>query len=287
MRRRLLLLRDSLQRAGYRFVLKTLFRSETHSLAWIGFTGIGVIVAAQTVFAATAKPPALGPLPSAALLGVPLALAYFLLLGLRLAFEIPAPLRANRIFRLSVDPATSQCGALVKHVMITFAAPLLIASLVIYSRYWDWKIAAVHTIVVSAMVLLLIETLLLGFRKIPFTCNAPPFKQTSIVRFIVCVLGFYGFSAIVPVLEREAFDSPFPFEELIVILLFVWGVSLYAVRKSQTEHDRHVIFDDVLPRRRNPRPHLPSVASCQRLEPETHERQLGHFQERIWFECLR
>src|SRR2546429_1154038 len=53
-----------------------LFRSETHSLAWIGFTGIGVIVAAQTVFAATAKPPALGPLPSAALLGVPLALAY-------------------------------------------------------------------------------------------------------------------------------------------------------------------------------------------------------------------
>jgi hypothetical protein len=180
-------------------------------------------------------------------LGVPLALAYFLLLGLRLAFEIPAPLRANWIFRLSVDPASSQGGALAKRVMITFAAPLLIASLVIYSRYWDWKIAAVHTIVVSTMVLLLIETLLLGFRKIPFTCNAPPFKQTSIVRFIVCVLGFYGFSAIVPALEREAFDGPFPCEELIVILFFVWGISLYAVRKSQTEHERRVIFDDVLP----------------------------------------
>src|SRR5207244_5027545 len=114
MRRRLLLLRDSLQRAGYRFVLKTLFRSETHSLAWIGFTGIGVIVAAQTVFAATAKPPALGPLPSAALLGVSLALAYSLLLGLRLAFEIPAPLRANSLFRLSAHPAPSQCGGLAK-----------------------------------------------------------------------------------------------------------------------------------------------------------------------------
>jgi ABC-type multidrug transport system, ATPase component len=87
----LLLLRGSLQQAGYRFVLKTLFRSEAHSLAWIGFTGIGVIVAAQTIFAATAKPPAPGQLPSAALLGVPLSLAYFLLLGLRLAFEIPAP----------------------------------------------------------------------------------------------------------------------------------------------------------------------------------------------------
>src|SRR5207253_2457258 len=115
--------------------------------------------------------------------------------------------------------------------------------LVIYSRYWDWKIAAVHTIVVSMMVLLLIETLLLGFRKLPFTCNAPPFKQTSIVRLIVCVLGFYGFSAIVPALEREAFDSPVPFEELIVILFFVWGISLFAVRKSQTEQERRVIFD--------------------------------------------
>ena len=108
-------------------MLKTLFRSEVLSLAWISFTGIGLIVAAQTVFAATAKPTVLEPLHSAALLGVPLALAYFLLLGLRLAFEILALLRANWIFRLAVDPATSQCGALAKRVMITFAAPLLIA----------------------------------------------------------------------------------------------------------------------------------------------------------------
>ena len=117
----------------------------------------------------------------------------------------------------------------------------------IYSRYWDWKIAAVHTIVVSTIVLLLIETLLLGFRKIPFTCNAPPFRQTSILRFIVCVLGFYGFSAIVPAMERDAFDNSFPFEELIVILFFIWGILLYAVRKSQTEQERRVIFNDVLP----------------------------------------
>jgi hypothetical protein len=70
--------------------------------------------------------------------------------------------------------------------------PLPLASLVIYSCYWDWKIAAVHTIVVSTMMLLLIETLLLGFGKIPFTCNAPPFKDTSMVWFIVCILGFFG-----------------------------------------------------------------------------------------------
>lgn len=243
----LLLLRNSLQRAGYRFVMKTLIRSEAHSLAWIGLTGIGVIVAVQTVSAATANLSALELLPSAGLLSVPLVLAYFLLLGLRLAFEIPAFRRSNWIFRMSVDPATSQCGALARRVMITFASPVPIASLVIYSRYWGWKIAAAHTIVVSTMMLLLIETLLLGYKKIPFTCNAPPFKDTSLVRLFVCILGFYGFSTVVPPLERGAFESHFPFEEQIVMLLFVWAISLYALRRSQTEHQHRLIFDEVLP----------------------------------------
>ncbi|HKQ86517.1 MAG TPA: hypothetical protein VJS43_07055, partial [Candidatus Acidoferrales bacterium] len=53
-------LRSPFQRAGYRFVLKTLFRSETQSLTWIGFTGIGVIVASQRIFAATARHAAIG-----------------------------------------------------------------------------------------------------------------------------------------------------------------------------------------------------------------------------------
>ena len=241
-----LFLRGPLERAGYRFVMKTLFRSETHSLAWISLTGIGVIVAVQTVLAATANTSTREPLPSSALLGVPLAVAYFLLFGLHLAFGIPTFRRSNWVFRISVDPATPQCEALARRVMVTFAAPLMIAALAIYSQYWGWKIAAAHTIIVSTMLLLLIETLLLGYRKIPFTCNPPPFKESSFVWFVVYVLGFYGFSAIVPALERQAFDSPFPFEEEIVLLLLVWSISLYGVRKSQSEHERGVIFDDVL-----------------------------------------
>jgi hypothetical protein len=241
-----LFLRGSLERAGYRFVMKTLFRSETHSLAWISFTSIGFIVAVQTTFAATANTSALEPFPSSALLGVPLAVAYFLLFGLLLAFRIPAFRRSNWIFRISVDPATSQCEALARRVMVTFSAPLMIATLAIYSHYWGWKIAAAHTIIVSIMMLLLIETLLLGYRQIPFTCNRPPFKESSFVWFVVCVLGFYGFSAIVPVLEREAFNSSFPFEEEIVWILLVWGISIYGLRKSQSEHECGVVFDDVL-----------------------------------------
>jgi hypothetical protein len=43
------------------------------------------------------------------------------------------------------------------------------------------------------------------------------------------------------------FDSPLPYQELIVILFFLWGISLYATRKNQTEYERRVIFDDIMP----------------------------------------
>jgi hypothetical protein len=97
------------------------------------------------------------------------------------------------------------------------------------------------------MALLLIETLLLPFRKIPFTCSAPPFKQTTIVSLTLYVLGLFAFSAAIPALERRAFYHPFRSVELIVTLLIVWFFCLYAVRKNQIESDRRLIFEDTVP----------------------------------------
>ena len=242
-----IVLRGPFQRAGYRFVLKTLFRSETQSLTWIGFTGIGVIIASQRVFAATAKPTPFGPGPSADLLGVPLVLTYFLMFGLRLAFEIPAPLRANWSFRIGVDPCAGESIALARRVMLTFEVPLLLACLAVCVRFWGWHIALAHTAVVAAMAFLLAETLLLGFRKIPFTCTPPPFKQTSIVALLLYIVGFYAYSGAIPALEHRAFDSPFPFEEIIAILLAIWWMCLYSLRSNQIEPDRRLIFEDALP----------------------------------------
>jgi hypothetical protein len=239
-------LRGPFQRAGYRFVLKTLFRSETHSLTWIGFTGIGVIIASQIVFAAMARPAPFGAGLSADLLGVPLVLTYFLMFGLRLAFEIPAPLRANWTFRFGVDPCAGQSVALARRVMLTFEAPLLLACLGVCARFWGWRVALAHTAVVAAMAFLLTETLLLGFRKIPFTCTAPPFKQTSIAALLLYVIGFYAYIDAIPALEHRVFDSPFPFEEIIAILLLIWWMCLYSLRKNQIEPDRRLIFEDAL-----------------------------------------
>jgi hypothetical protein len=241
-------LRGAVQRAGYRFVSKVLFRSEVHALTWIGFTAVGVMIASNTLLLSSAKgAQSAGAFPSTDILGVPLVVIYFLLFGLRIAFEIPAPLRANWVFRLGVDPSTHQCVALARRVMFTFVAPVLAIGLGVYGYFWGWQIALIHMGLVAAMSVLLGETLLLRFRKIPFTCSAPPFKDTLIVGILLCVLGLFTYSGIIPALERRAFDDPFPFDELIIILLSIWAVCLYVARKSFTEFERRLIFDDTLP----------------------------------------
>ncbi|HEY6464444.1 MAG TPA: hypothetical protein VIY69_00550 [Candidatus Acidoferrales bacterium] len=242
-----ILLRSPFQRGSFRFAIKALFRSETHSLTWIGFMAVGVMIASNNLVLANAKPGPSSAIPSTIALGVPLVLTYFLMFGVRVAFEIPAPLRSNWTFRLEVDPATRQCTALAKRVMIAFEVPLLAICIGVYAYLWSWRIALVHSIVLCAMAALLIETLVLTFRKIPFTCSAPPFKQTTIVSVILYIIGLVAFSSTSPALEREAFRDPFPAVENIVILLTLWWVCLYAWGKNQIELERRLIFEDTLP----------------------------------------
>jgi len=244
-----IMLRSPLERAGYRFTLTTLFRSEAHSLTWIGFTAIGVLMVSNSLLLASAKTAShAATFPSVELLGLPLVLTYFLLFGVRCTFEIPGPLRANWLFRLGVDPATHEYTALARRVMVTFEIPLLLISFVMFWRYWGWEIATIQFVVVAAMSLLLIDTLLLRFRKIPFTCTAPPFKDTTIVSFILYVIGFFWFSEIVPYLEQQAFYHPRQYYAvLIAFLLAVWAGFLEVLRKSQNELERRLIFDDTLP----------------------------------------
>jgi hypothetical protein len=241
-----ILLRTPFQRGGFRFAIKAMFRSETHSLTWIAFVAVGVMIVSNNLLLADAKPGPSSVLPSTVALGAPLVLTYFLMFSVRVAFEIPAPLRSNWTFRLEVDPATRECAALTRRVMITFEAPLLAVCFGVYAYLWTWRIALVHLMVLAVMAALLIETLLLNFRKIPFTCSAPPFKQTTIVSVILYIIGLFAFSGAVPALEHQALIDPFPAVENIVILLTLWWVCLYAWRKNQIEPERRLIFEDAL-----------------------------------------
>jgi hypothetical protein len=112
------------QRAGYRFVMKTLLRSEQHGLVLGGFFGLGIVTASQFLFAAfSGKHPDAGSLPSAEVLAIPLILSYCIILGVRFVFDIPTDIRANWIFRLCLDKAGHECVQLARKVMLTFVLP--------------------------------------------------------------------------------------------------------------------------------------------------------------------
>jgi hypothetical protein len=171
-------------------------------------------------------------------------LAYFLIFGLRFAFDIPAALRANWLFRLTVNSDTQECIPLARKAIFAFLFPVLVVvCLPLYAYFWGWRVSLIHMGIVAAMCVLLTEVLLMRFRKIPFTCSAPAFKSHAIVAILIGIFGFFAFSAFTATVERWAFDGPFRF--LIFVLFFSGaGLALREWRRSLTYLEKRIIFEE-------------------------------------------
>ena len=238
-----LFLRTPFERGCFSFAWKALFRSEDHMLIVGGFAGVGIVLASETLFQSASASGANG-LPSAALLSIPLIVLYLLLIGLRFSFEIPVTQRANWIFRVGANPDASDCVGLARKIMLTFLIPPLLAiELPAYGLVWGWRVGVIHTAVVAAASMLLIEILLVRFRKIPFTCSAPHFKSNIPISGFFYLVGFIVFTSWVPIIEQRASDDPLWYLGFILALAGIWlGVTLY--RRNLALFDSQLIFEE-------------------------------------------
>ena len=238
-----LFLRTPFERGCFSFTLKALFRSENHMLIVGGFAGVGIVLASETLFQSASAGGA-NRWPSAALLSIPLIVLYLLLIGLRFSFEIPVMQRANWIFRVRTNPDASECVGLARKIMLTFLIPPLLAiALPAYGFVWGWRVGVIHTAVVAAASMLLIEILLVSFRKIPFTCSAPHFKSNIPVLVGFYLLGFIVFTSLVPTIERRGAADPLWYLKFILALTGIWlGLAHY--RRKMTRLDRRPIFEE-------------------------------------------
>jgi hypothetical protein len=240
----LLILHTPFQRAGFRFVLKTLVRNEMHALALGGFLSLGVVVASRTLFSAF-NGTSSAALPSADVLSIPLIVGYCLLVGSRFVFDVPAHLRANWTFRFLLDRGVGEPAALARRVMLCFACPcIFLVAFPIYFHLWGWTVSLVHTGLVTIWCVLLTEVLLVGFRKLPFTCSYPLFQHSAVVVAIAYVLAYFVFTAVTSELESQAFSGPLMGVVFLVISLGVWYV-VHRVRSYFAEVAEHVIFEDI------------------------------------------
>ena len=238
------LLLTSFQQAAYRFVMKTLFRSETHSLILGAFAGLGVVTASQFLLSRPAGTPlSTTAVPGPEIFSVPLVLAYCLIVGVRFAFAVPAEIQGNWIFKFLLDRDRHESAQTAFKVMLSFVLPwIFVIVLPAYSYLWSWRVGLLTTLVTACWAVLLAQILLLRFRTLPFTSSYPAFRDSAVVLAISYILGFFAFVPLTAQLEYWASSSVVPRIFLGLIAAVTWYI-LSSLRRSTPDIDRALQFD--------------------------------------------
>jgi hypothetical protein len=239
------LLRTPFQIACFAFVWKTLRRSETHRLVLTAVGGLGLVLSSQALMnamedAPSARQAALSP----DALSIPFILTFLIIVGLRVVFEIPVELRANWVFQLMLDPNQREGERLARNVILIFLLPcIFVLAFPLYAYLEGFTVASLHTLLVATWAVLLTNILLVRFRKLPFTCTLPLFKQHSIVILISFVFGFLIYALSTPDFESSALKQPLRMLTLVPVALVAWLIPHY-LAKNTPEIDRKLIFEE-------------------------------------------
>lgn len=240
-----MILRSQSQHACYRFVARTLLRTEVHQQILLGFAALALVLAAQALGSSgNLHSMVLAPVPPADLLSIPFLLSYCLIAGIRFAFEIPADLRANWIFQLWLDPKGEDAREVARCVLVTsstmWPAPFLFLFTLVH---WGWLPALVHTAIWTSCNVLLIEILLLRFRKIPCTCGYPAFQSHSGLILVAYIFSFLVFTGLLPDLDRWCLTNPLQLVWLGPLFATVFA-ALRKYRKEMLAMDKQLIFEE-------------------------------------------
>ena len=246
-----LLLREAPQRACFHFISRTLLRSEAHLQIASAFVALGLVVSAQSLLSvfhqrATSAGEFLRS-PAEPLLAIPFILAFCIIIGIRLAFEVPASLRSNWVFALWIDAETLQARSIARKILLTFSlAPLIPLCLISSFFLWGPAVALLHTLIFTACVVAFVEVLLLRFRKIPFTCSYPAFQSHSALLFSAYAFAFFIFTSDLPQLDLWALGGlwrPIVFLPLLAIPF----AAVHFYRQQMLDMDKRLIFEEPSP----------------------------------------
>src|ERR1039457_4355345 len=239
------LLPHPLERATFHFISNTILRNAKQRLFLATYGGIAVALALPAVILIGTRPGA--PILSfhaAGLLSVPLTLSFFAVSGLRAAFNFPAELRANWIFQIcETEDSMPHTRAARKWIVPMGMAPLfaLLAPVEVYFR--GWRLGFIHLSFALALSLVLLNLLLVWFRKIPFTCSYFPGKTSMAVMLGLYLAGFAAYSWSMADLESALLDEP------AQLLLFfavaaasLWGLA--RLEKRELGVDDSLIYED-------------------------------------------
>jgi hypothetical protein len=197
-------------RASHRFAVRALLRSEPHRLAIAVALGLGCWLAVEEAAAGH-------------WLQAPLVAAYLLILGLRVAFEIPALLSGNWIFRAVVEARRAETHPVARRVMLAFVSLCVLLPWFIAGVWRTGLLRALaETAYVAALSVCLVELLLEGYRKMPLACPMPGFRGNLPSLCLLHALGFEVFSVAGSALGLWMLDAPLRLLLLPAVMLAAW-----------------------------------------------------------------
>lgn len=190
-------LRDPVESAVFHFIGQTIARSLKHRLFLATYGGFGAALVAMMLASGSSSR------------RVPLTLSFILISGLRAAFNFPSDLRANWAFQVSETSSVSAyVPATRKWVMLYAVLPLFLLLAAIEAARGTWVAAGFHFGFGVAVSLVLMETMFLGFRKVPFTCSHFPGKVNLVLLSVLYVFGFTFYSSYMARLEDWLWVTP-------------------------------------------------------------------------------
>lgn len=200
------LFRSPFEEACLLFFARVMTRSERHVMFLGGYLGVGLVLVAQSAAAA------------------PLLLAFFLITGLRLAFEIPAAMSANWAFRFAANDIVPSPSAVTRRLMMLLVLP---CAFVPAGSPWQIPFNLGFS-------MLGIDLVLLGFGCIPFTYHMQTDSRRMVVRFIWAIVGMLFLVPTLLWLERWALVSAWRYSVLTGAILLGW----LELRRRQRANER-------------------------------------------------
>ena len=176
------LVRRPPERGTFVFTIQTLRRSRHHKLI-AGFSlAIALVLALQTAGPATVLHfyAARGwrPWELESILAVPLVIAAALVSSLCYVFQLPSDLQAGWVFRIAERRSrTELLDSVESFLVLCGLVPVLLVTAPYEALTLGWSLTLAHISLVAVLALLLIETRLYDWHKIPFACSYVPGRR--------------------------------------------------------------------------------------------------------------
>nr|MDQ2713012.1 hypothetical protein [Acidobacteriota bacterium] len=235
--------RSSFERGCSSFTIKALLRSEQHLMFLGAYLGIGLVMVAQSALDWTGDT-SRALFPTSDYLSTALLIAFFVVSGLRFAFDMPAALEANWLFQISADSPRPAPREIARRLMLWIVVPpeiLLLTPLT--AANFGWRVAVMHSAITVALTVFAADALLSRFQKIPFTCHT----QLDIKRLIVRMLGtVFGVLLVVPAIasvELWMLRKPVRLVGLAMVLAVGWRL-LDRYRREAEDDGAILRFED-------------------------------------------